>query len=329
MAQFSNGESGASVRSKINAAITTVDSLGTDDNLLMTAAERGKLSGVEAGATADQTGPEIVSSIDTTLGQTDWKTGGGGGGATALDELSDVDTTGEAEGSILVRRDGVYVPEAKPTSSGNPAWGEVTGTLSAQTDLQAALDDRVTLEEAFDAIYGGVVNGSTDGLGIVHDDANDTLTITLNDGAMFRKSPWDASSGAFPTGAQNGYHYLVSTDGTVDGQPFLAGDYLLAIVDDASTTTYAANWERIPTAPSRYATADSAVQTYSETIGDGAATSIAVTHNLGTRDVIVQLYDATTFEDVLPDVIRDDENTITLTISPAPAAGQYQVVVQG
>ena len=65
MATFNNNESGASVRSKINAAITTVDSLGTGDNLLMSAADKSKLDGVEVGATADQTPAEIKAAYES------------------------------------------------------------------------------------------------------------------------------------------------------------------------------------------------------------------------------------------------------------------------
>lgn len=98
MTTFSNGESGSSVRTKINAAITTVDGLGTGDNLLMTAAERTKLGtvatnadvspvasvagltgtvsaaglrtalNVEDGATADQTADELRGAVRTITG---------------------------------------------------------------------------------------------------------------------------------------------------------------------------------------------------------------------------------------------------------------------
>lgn len=49
-------------------------------NLFFTSSEKTKLSGIESNATADQTGAEIVSSINTELGSTDWQSGGGGGG---------------------------------------------------------------------------------------------------------------------------------------------------------------------------------------------------------------------------------------------------------
>lgn len=43
---------------------------------LMLPAQNDKLEGVEAGATADQTGAEMVTAIDAQLGNTDWQTGG-------------------------------------------------------------------------------------------------------------------------------------------------------------------------------------------------------------------------------------------------------------
>jgi hypothetical protein len=64
-------------------------------------------------------------------------------------------------------------------------------------------------------------------------------------------------------------------------------------------------------------------------IGNGSATDIAVTHNLGTRDVTVSVHDATTFEEVYPDVVKTDTNTVTLTFATAPASNAYRAVVQG
>lgn len=45
-----------------------------------TDAEKSKLAAIESGATADQTGSEIEALLDAELGSTDWKTGGGGSG---------------------------------------------------------------------------------------------------------------------------------------------------------------------------------------------------------------------------------------------------------
>jgi hypothetical protein len=57
---------------------------------------------------------------------------------------------------------------------------------------------------------------------------------------------WDASTGSFPSGAQKGYSWIASTPGTVGGKYFGEGDQLVALVNGASTSTYAGNWVVIP-----------------------------------------------------------------------------------
>lgn len=68
-------------------------------------------------------------------------------------------------------------------------------------------------------------------------------------------------------------------------------------------------------------------RTYSEAVGDGSSTSIAVDHNLGTRNVIVQLFDTSSYETVYADVVRTDANTVTLTFASAPATGDITVLI--
>ena len=61
----------------------------------------------------------------------------------------------------------------------------------------------------------------------------------------------------------------------------------------------------------------------------GGATSSAVVHNFGTRDVQVTVMDNTSFEEVLADVVHTDLNTVTVSFATAPAAAAYRVIVQG
>lgn len=68
---------------------------------------------------------------------------------------------------------------------------------------------------------------------------------------------------------------------------------------------------------------------FSVAIGDGAATALDVNHNLGTRDVVVTVYDATTFDEVVADINHATVNKVTVTFATAPAAGAYRVVVVG
>jgi hypothetical protein len=68
---------------------------------------------------------------------------------------------------------------------------------------------------------------------------------------------------------------------------------------------------------------------YAATIGDGSSTSITVTHSLGTRDVIVQIYDASTYVQYEADVTRTSTSAITLGFTTAPASNSINVVVIG
>jgi len=70
------------------------------------------------------------------------------------------------------------------------------------------------------------------------------------------------------------------------------------------------------------------VSKYASNVGDGSATSYTITHNLGTRDVIVSVYEATgSYAEVICDVNHATTNTITLLFSVAPTLNQYRVVV--
>jgi hypothetical protein len=69
---------------------------------------------------------------------------------------------------------------------------------------------------------------------------------------------------------------------------------------------------------------------YASTIGDGTTTSIVVTHNLGTTDVSIQVYDTTNSNEVaFPNMQVTTTNTITLVFATAPATNQFRVVVVG
>ena len=66
---------------------------------------------------------------------------------------------------------------------------------------------------------------------------------TIPQGNVVLQTPdWDASSGSFPAGASQGNLYRVGTSGTVDSITFSVGDFIIALVNSPSTTTFAANW---------------------------------------------------------------------------------------
>jgi len=212
------------------------------------------------------------------------------------------------------------------------------------------------------------------------------------------ESGWDASSGSFPVGStpvvgtKKGDYWYVSVAGTVDGVSFNVGDMLIATVNSASTSVFAANWTSLEvnrdqatttvlglvylatsaevqtgtdsvkaitpaTLSARTATetrtgiAEIATQTETNTGTDditivtplklktnlatykyatnvvvAAAGAQTVTHNLGTKDVFVQVTDSSDNE-VLVDVVKTSTSVVTLTFAGTPVADTYRVVV--
>lgn len=67
----------------------------------------------------------------------------------------------------------------------------------------------------------------------------------------------------------------------------------------------------------------------SANIGNGAATSIVVTHNLGTQDVSVTVREVASQAAILADWVATDTNGVTLTFAVAPASNAYRVTVIG
>jgi hypothetical protein len=213
---------------------------------------------------------------------------------------------------------------------------------------------------------------------------------------------WDASVGTFPVGSapvagtKKGDYWYVSVAGTVNSVAFNVGDVLIALVDAASTSTYAANWislevnrdqatesilglvtlatqtevntgtnttdavtpatlagrtatetragiaELATQAETDTGTNDTTIVTplklktlldnrtggYAANVGNASATSFALTHGLATRDVIVSIYDNTTFEEVITDVVLTSTAVVTVTFAVAPALNAYRVVIK-
>lgn len=67
----------------------------------------------------------------------------------------------------------------------------------------------------------------------------------------------------------------------------------------------------------------------SAAIGDNSSTTLTFTHNLNTRDVVVSVYDASTYTGVICDWVANGVNTVQLTFGVAPTTGQYRVTVIG
>lgn len=89
-------------------------------------------------------------------------------------------------------------------AGGGGAWGEITGTLSAQTDLQAALDDKVA-GPASSTDNGLVRWDGTGGTAV-----QDTSTVTITDAGVFTVAPTGSPTALF---AINGTAATAYTNG--------------------------------------------------------------------------------------------------------------------
>ena len=176
---------------------------------------------------------------------------------------------------------------------------------------------------------------------------------------------WDASSGSFPVGSspvagtKAGDYWYVSVAGTTGGVAFNVGDVIVAKVNNASTSS-AADWiqlevnrdqatetvlglaeiatqtevntgtddQRIVTPLKLKTFIDNRTGGYAANIGNGAATSYAVSHGLGTIDVNVMLKDNSTLAQVFADVVITDANTVTISFAVAPASNAYRVIIK-
>jgi hypothetical protein len=176
---------------------------------------------------------------------------------------------------------------------------------------------------------------------------------------------WDASSGLFPVGSspvsgtKKGDYWYVTVAGTVDGEAFNIGDMIVAKVDNASTSSKA-DWIRLEVnrdqatetvlglvrlatqtqvntgtddttavTPLKLKTyLDNNVGGYAANVGNGSATSFALTHGLNTRDVVVSVYDNSTYESVIVDVTATSTTVVTVAFASAPASNAYRVVIK-
>lgn len=130
------------------------------------------------------------------------------------------------------------------------------GALVAGALLKSTYDPNAIEGDAFDMdnMVDGVLNkvltaaakAKIDFLTVtaaVDLDAINARLIEL-DAVIILQGTWDPTTGTFPGGgeAQAGWAYVVSTNGVVDGVEFAKNDRVLAIVDNASETTFDGNW---------------------------------------------------------------------------------------
>lgn len=184
----------------------------------------------------------------------------------------------------------------------------------------------------------------------------------LNTNDMNYAGAIDCSANPNYPSATKGDYYKISVAGKIggaSGTPVSAGDAIICNTTNAGGTeaSVGTSWDKVQANVEQATTstlglvalADSTVAEAKSdaskaltaasvinfpikktfTIGDAAATSIACTHNLGTKDVIVQVRDASTDAVVIADIVNTSTTVTTITFAVAPALNAYKVVLIG
>lgn len=206
------------------------------------------------------------------------------------------------------------------TGSNSIVAGGFIGDLTGNADTASAWESARTITLGGDASGNVSIDGSS----------NVTLTVSVDS--------VQANSVALGTDTTGNYVATVSTSGALNGSASSEGADLALSVDNATTgqrgvVELATNAETITGTDTGRAVTPAGVEAHhdsknhAEDVGDGSATSYAITHSLETLDVIVQVYEKSSGATVFTDVERTDADTVTLIFASAPASNAYRVLV--
>ncbi len=149
-----------------------------------------------------------------------------------------------------------------------------------------------------------------------YNSSNGTLTATTFSGALAASNLTGTTS--------------ITEVGTISTGTWEATDIAVLHGGTGASTAAAARNNLASTSSGNTSTPTLARVAAIDCAADSSGTSTTtVTHNFGTRDVQVQIYDASSYGEVQGDIVRTDTNTVTVTLLGTISAGDYRIVVTG
>lgn len=147
-------------------------------------------------------------------------------------------------------------------------------------------------------------------------------TVRVNNGSVNADSAWTLTTTGTITVGSTAQTWVRSDSGT----PYSAGNGL-----SLSSNTFSVNAGTGIIADGTSTRVDPTLiaRKFSANIGNGSATSIAVTHGLSSTVVTYSIRDASTGAFVDTDVTVTDSNTLTFLFASAPATNAFTVAVMG
>ena len=298
----------------------------------------------------DTTGDYVA---DVTAGTGISVTGTGEGASVVVTNEGVVDIAGTANevevsasvGSVTVGLpDDVIVGNDLTVSNDLVVQGDLTvsgTTTTVNTETINLADNIITLNSNATGSptenAGFEVNrGSASAVALRWNETSDVWEATT-DGSTYNTVLLSGDAAAsdisdFDEAAQDAVGGMVADTATVDltytdGTPELKADVKLQASDSYLLSASGLALD-LATLEAQLVT-DSFTKKAAANVGNGVNTSFAISHNLGTRDVQVQVYDNSTFDTVEVDVVRTDTNTVTVSFTTAPTSNAYRVVVIG
>jgi hypothetical protein len=229
------------------------------------------------------------------------------------------------DGVTLATGDRILVKNQSTGSENGIYVVKASGAPDRAPDANVSADVTAGM---FAFVSEGTVNGNS-GWVLTTDDAITLGTTALTFAQFSGAGTYTASNGVLLTGTN--FTFAPSTTGGLQTDSS-GGAIKLATNSGAATDAngFAIGAGNGIVVGTNTISVDATVvaRKYSQTLST-SATSYTVTHNLGTLDVHVQVYEVATGEEVIVDNVRALSNTVTLSFATAPTANAYRVVVIG
>lgn len=244
-------------------------------------------------------------------------------GTQTASTISDFDTQVRTN-----RLDQMAAPSAAVSMNSQKITNVDTPTSNADAATKLYVDSMLATNDAM--VFQGGIDASTNP-NYPAGDAGDTYKITVA-GKIGGASGIDVTVGdtiyCTVDSSASGNHATVGANWTI----------VQTNVDRATTSTlglaeYATSTEAEAKSDTTVALTPASIVNFPQkktfTIGDNSATSINCTHNLGTTDVVVAVYEASGGAEIECDVTRSSGNVVALGFAVAPATNSLKVVIIG